>query len=142
MEYYYWILTSLCFFILEVIAPIAYFLWIAVASIAISIVVYLLDIGIIHQAILFSLLVPLITILGRIFCPINIHDHHVKNINNKLDQMIGKKFTTEEAIVKGRLQMKIGETIWLLKGPDLPAGTEVEVVDIDNNFLIVKPCQK
>ena len=40
-------------------------------------------------------------------------------------------------IVDGRGRLKVDDTVWLVEGPDLPAGTRVEVTGVDNTLLRV-----
>ena len=48
-------------------------------------------------------------------------------------------FTLDGAIVDGRGRLKIDDTVWLIAGPDLPAGTHVRVTGADNTLLRVEP---
>jgi len=40
-------------------------------------------------------------------------------------------------IVDGRGRLKVDDTMWLVEGPDLPAGTRVQVTGVDNTLLRV-----
>jgi hypothetical protein len=39
--------------------------------------------------------------------------------------------------VDGRGRLKVGDTVWLIEGPDLPVGTRVQVTSVDNTLLRV-----
>jgi membrane protein implicated in regulation of membrane protease activity len=48
-------------------------------------------------------------------------------LNRRGAQMIGKIATLGEPIKDGRGRIKLGDTLWRVSGPDLPAGTQVRV---------------
>jgi len=52
--------------------------------------------------------------------------------------MIGQRYVLVEAIVNGRGKARVGDGQWLVAGPDLPVGTEVEVVGVDGSLLKVR----
>lgn len=41
--------------------------------------------------------------------------------------MIGRTATLAEPIREGRGRIQLGDTLWRVSGPDLPAGTRVKV---------------
>jgi inner membrane protein len=48
-------------------------------------------------------------------------------------------FTLEGAIVDGRGRLKVDDTVWLVSGPDLPAGTHVRVIGAESTVLQIEP---
>jgi membrane protein implicated in regulation of membrane protease activity len=62
-------------------------------------------------------------------------------LNRRGDQLVGRTATLTEPITNGRGRVKIGDTMWRVSGPDLPAGTKVRVMaaaDLDLE-LVVEP---
>ena len=62
-------------------------------------------------------------------------------LNRRGDQLIGRTATLTEPITDGRGRVKIGDTMWRVSGPDLPAGAKVRVkaaTDMDLE-LVVEP---
>ena len=53
--------------------------------------------------------------------------------------MIGRRVLVAQAIVNGRGKVSVGDGEWLAEGPDLPIGSEVEVVSIRGTTLQVRP---
>ena len=49
-------------------------------------------------------------------------------LNRRADQLVGRTATLAEPISQGVGRISIGDTIWRVVGPDLPAGTRVRVV--------------
>ena len=54
-------------------------------------------------------------------------DSDMPLLNRRGEQMIGKVATLTEPIKDGRGRVRIGDTMWRVSGPDLPAGTQVRV---------------
>ena len=136
--YWYWLISGTILIILEALAPVAYFLWFGVSAMLIAFIVYLYPPSLLQQTILFGILSVVITYLGRKFIPIHIQNKHDQFINRKTSQLIGKTITLSEAISDGKTQVKVDETLWNVKGPNLPKGTQVKIVDVNNNHLIIE----
>jgi membrane protein implicated in regulation of membrane protease activity len=49
-------------------------------------------------------------------------------LNRRADQLVGRTATLAEPISQGVGRISIGDTIWRVTGPNLPAGTRVRVV--------------
>ncbi|HHV70888.1 MAG TPA: NfeD family protein, partial [Ochrobactrum intermedium] len=52
-------------------------------------------------------------------------------LNRRGEQLVGQRATLTEPIINGRGRIRINDTMWRVKGPDLPAGTEVRVIAFD-----------
>ena len=60
------------------------------------------------------------------------------DLNRRADQLIGRVLLLEEAIEAGRGKVRVGDTLWLAEGPDLPAGTRVKVTGVRRDALLVE----
>lgn len=49
------------------------------------------------------------------------------DLNRRPVQLVGRVAVVEEEIVCGRGTVRIGDTLWIVEGPDTPAGTKVRV---------------
>jgi len=58
-------------------------------------------------------------------------------LNKRGAQLVGQRFVLCDAIVNGRGKVKVGDGTWLAEGPDLPAGSEVEVTAVQGTTLKV-----
>lgn len=56
-------------------------------------------------------------------------------LNRRGEQLIGRTATLSEPIREGRGRIQLGDTLWRVSGPDLPAGTRVKVVRIGESDL-------
>ena len=60
------------------------------------------------------------------------------DLNRRADQLIGRVLLLEEAIEAGRGKVRVGDTLWLAEGADLPAGTRVRVTGVRRDALLVE----
>ena len=59
-------------------------------------------------------------------------------LNQRGASLIGRTADLIDPIHNGRGRVKIGDTIWMVSGPDLPAGSRVKVVASDGSNLKVE----
>jgi membrane protein implicated in regulation of membrane protease activity len=59
-------------------------------------------------------------------------------LNNRGASLVGRTTDLIEPLHNGRGRVKIGDTIWLVSGPDLPAGAKVRVVASNGSDLRVE----
>ena len=60
-------------------------------------------------------------------------------LNRRSEQLIGRTATLSEPIREGRGRIQLGDTLWLVSGPDLPTGTRVRVASVQGSELVVEP---
>lgn len=58
-------------------------------------------------------------------------------LNQRAQQLVGREFVLFEPIDNGRGRLKIGDALWTVEGPELPAGTQVRVTATDGLSLTV-----
>jgi inner membrane protein len=63
----------------------------------------------------------------------------VPSLVNSPERLIGASATVEEPITAGRGKIRLGDTVWLARGPDLSRGTVVTVTHVDGTVLEVAP---
>ena len=57
------------------------------------------------------------------------------NLNRRLHSLVGQTTTLMKPIVNGHGEVRIGDTIWRVTGPDLSEGTRVRVVAVDEQSM-------
>ena len=60
------------------------------------------------------------------------------DLNRRAEQLVGRVLLLEEAIEGGRGKVRVGDTLWLAEGADLPAGTRVKVTGVRRDALLVE----
>lgn len=63
-------------------------------------------------------------------------------LNAVNEQLVGQTLVLEEPIFAGRGRISLRGSLWLVRGPDLGAGTRVRVTGREGNYLKVVPDQE
>lgn len=60
-------------------------------------------------------------------------------LNRRGAEHIGQVVPLREAIVGGTGRISLDDTLWSVRGPDLPAGSRVRILSLDGNVFVVEP---
>jgi membrane protein implicated in regulation of membrane protease activity len=138
-----WIVLGVVLLVLEILVPGVFLLWIGIAAIltgALSLQLLWLDVwGWQVQVLVFLALSLVSAYIGtRIMGKSDGSDTDEPLLNRRAEQLVGRTATLEEAIVNGRGRIRLGDTLWRVSGPDLPAGARVCVKAAENGQLVVE----
>ena len=137
---YGWWLLALVLIGAELMLPGFFMLWIGIAAAAVGVVLM------VQPLLSFMVQMVLFTLLGLVSCFIywRFVRHAIDEpsdqprLNRRAEQHIGRRYVLETAIVNGQGKARVGDSLWLVEGPDLPVGTTVEVVAADGSTLKVQ----
>ena len=59
-------------------------------------------------------------------------------LNKRGTELIGRTGRLEEAITAGRGRIQMGDTVWTVEGPELPAGSRIRVTGVNGAVLTVE----
>lgn len=137
---YGWWVAALILIAAEMVLPGYFLLWIGVAAGILGVVTLIApSLPAIAQAVLFALLaLASCLVYWRYIRPLAEQRDDQPLLNRRGKKLVGERFVLIEPIVNGRGKVKVGDGQWLAEGPDLPAGTEVEVVAVDGTSLRVR----
>lgn len=142
MNHWAWLSIGVLFIIIELIAPGTMVMWLGIAAIALGLIVAITPISWELQIFLFSV----ISIGSILFWRARIKRHPQQSenpsLNKKSSQLVGTQHRLSKAIVDGRGNININDSLWVATGPNLPEGTKVEVTHIDGNRLVVKTAEE
>ncbi len=65
----------------------------------------------------------------------------IETVNTGAARFIGRTAILSTALQQGSGEIELGDSVWPVSGPDLPAGTEVTITGSDGVILIVRPKQ-
>jgi len=139
--HYLWWIFALLLIVGELMVPGYFLLWIGVAAAAMGVLLWLFPgLGLLAQAVLFAgLALAACLAYARWLRPrIERRAPEADRLNRRGEQMIGQRYELAEAIVHGRGKVRVGDGQWLASGPDLPAGSTVEVVAVEGTTLRVR----
>jgi len=140
LVYWHWWIFAVVLIILEILTPGAFFLWLSVAASIVGVILLIIpDISWELQLILFSLISVSAIALANFWFKRNPIKSTKPSLNQREDELIGKVFEVEQAIVNGSGRVKVGESTWKANGPNSKKGTLVRVIRVDGAELFVEP---
>lgn len=126
-----WMVLGCVLLALEIVVPGIFLLWIGIAALAVGAASLLLwDAGWWTwqvQVIIFLVLAVAFAYAGSKVMRPGKTTSDQPLLNQRGEQMVGRLATLAEPIVNGRGRIRIGDTLWRVKGPDLPVGAQVRV---------------
>lgn len=138
--HYGWWLLALVLVGAELMVPGFFMLWIGIAAAAVGLVLlFLPPLSFEMQAVLFAALAVISCFVYWKFVRRAIDEpSDLPLLNRRGEQLIGRRFVLETAIANGQGKARVGDSLWLVEGPELPAGATIEVVAVDGSTLQVR----
>ncbi|HEX3894752.1 MAG TPA: NfeD family protein [Rudaea sp.] len=138
--HYGWWLLALLLIGAEILAPGFFMLWIGVAAAVMGVVLLVLpDLSFPMQVVVFVVLSLASCFLYWKFIR---HARDARTdqplLNRRAEQYVGRRYVLDSAIVNGHGKARVGDSLWLVEGPELPAGSPIEVVSVDGTTLKVR----
>lgn len=136
---WWWVAAGLILSTLEIFAPGSFMLWVGIACMMTGVLTVVTGPGIEVQFMLFAVfavlnIVVLRTLLRRF--PIV---SAAPLLNRRGDQLVGQTLKLIEPIEDGTGRARVGDTAWLVRGPDMPNGKMVKVIGVEGAQLVVAP---
>ncbi len=139
IEFWYWLIAAVVMIVIEMILPAAYFLWMGISAFIVGLLIYAIpSMPLLIQVIIFGVLSVVTLVLYKRHQKLNPIVNDEPNLNRRGEQYVGRTFTLEEAIVNGVGKVKVDDSIWKVKGADMPAGMKVRVMSVDGTVFNVE----
>ena len=138
--HYGWWLLALVLVGVELLVPGYFMLWIGIAAAAMGLILtFLPSLSLLAEAVLFALLSLVSCFLYWKFVRGAIDEpSELPLLNRRAEQLIGRRYVLDTAIVNGQGKARVGDSHWLVEGPDLPSGATIEVIGVDGATLKVR----
>jgi membrane protein implicated in regulation of membrane protease activity len=134
-----WLIAAAIFFVLELVAPGAFMLWLGISAMLVGIIGFMVAWAWQYQLVAFAVFAIISIPLWRHFTRSTDETKDQPFLNRRADGFVGREFTLDKPIVGGNGTVRIDDTIWRLSGPDLAGGSRVKVVRADAALLVVEP---
>lgn len=135
-----WACLALVLIAAEVLAPGVFMLWLGIAAgVVFAVVLLVPGIPVTVQALGFIVLSFLTIVVYRRYFKGADEATDQPLLNRRAEQFVGKIFVLESAITNGSGRIKVGDALWTVIGPPLPAGARVRVESADSMTLAVVP---
>ncbi|KHD05021.1 hypothetical protein PN36_18435 [Candidatus Thiomargarita nelsonii] len=143
LSYWHWWMLAIALLILEFLAigtVGSFFLWPAIAAVAIGFLTLLFPMLTVEYQILILALVSVVSVvIGRAYLGKHPLSSDEPYLNLRGAELVGRTFPVSEAIVNGMGRIRVDDGSWRVEGPDCPVGTPVKVVGAGSVRLKVKP---
>lgn len=138
--FWHWWIFAGVLLILELSSPMFFFLWLGIAAAAVGLLLLVIpSMGIEMQLVLFGILSVVAVLTWRKYRETRPAPSDQPLLNQRGRQYTNRVFTLDHPIINGVGKVEVDDSTWRVKGPDLPAGTQVRVVGVDGVVFIVEP---
>jgi membrane protein implicated in regulation of membrane protease activity len=125
--------------VVEMLAPGYFLIFAALGALAVAAVGLVLPLDLAGQTLIFAIATTLLFAISFRHYRRLTASGTMPPLVNSPDRLIGALATVEEPLVAGRGKIRLGDTVWLARGPDLPSGAAVMVKRVDGTILEVAP---
>ena len=133
-----WIIIGLLLLALELTAPGQIFLWLGLSAIVVGLIGFAADLPWQADLIIFGVLSLVSVIAYRKYASGRTEASDRPFLNRRTSGLVGREFALHQAIDHGEGKIRVNDTLWRVRGPDLPQGTRVKVVGVDGALLLVE----
>ena len=139
--YIFWLSLGGLLLAAEMLGGNGYLLWSGVAAVVTGLLVWLVPFGWELQGVIFAVLTLIAAWLWWLWLSRRVRDQKPADasLNQRGQQLVGRRFILDNALVIGRGHMRVGDSSWPVSaGSDLPAGSKVEVIAVEGITLHIK----
>jgi membrane protein implicated in regulation of membrane protease activity len=134
-----WLIAGLILGIAEMIVPGVFLIWLGVAAVLTGLATLAFGLPIAAQFIVFALAALLSVYAGRRFLKDNPIETTDPLLNDRAARLIGQTVLVVDPIEGGEGRVKVGDGVWIARGPDTPPGARVRVTRAEGATLFVEP---
>lgn len=140
LSFWDWLALGTILLILEVFGTGGYLLWIGIAAAAVGVLSFVLpELPWTAQFLLFAVFAVLTAVYWWYRQRTAARPSDQPGLNMRGHELIGHSFVVQQAIVEGRGKIRVGDSVWIVVGPDTAVGSRVKVVSQDGTVLKVEP---
>jgi hypothetical protein len=133
-----WLAVALLLGGAELLAPGVFLLFAALASaVTAAILLAVPDLPLVGQLVSFALWSGVAVVVGRRWYQDHAPESEDALLNDRGARLLGEVVTVIEAIEHGRGRVRVGDSVWLARGPEAASGERMTVVAVDGAVLIV-----
>lgn len=133
-----WIIAGLILLALELVVPGGFLVWLGIAGVLTGLIVFFQPLDWPVQWVIFGTL-SLVSILVWVrYSRGRAASTDRPLLNQRAEQFIGRQAVLDRPIEGGFGRLALGDSIWRISGPDLPAGQKIRIVGADGAVLRVE----
>ncbi|MFA7588179.1 MAG: NfeD family protein [Novosphingobium sp.] len=133
-----WLALGLLLAAAEMAVPGVFLIWLAGAALITGLVTWVVPLGTPEQIVLFAALAIAAVFSGRRY----LRGHPIVSadplMNDRGARLVGEMVMVTQTIESGSGRVRLGDSEWLVRGPDAEAGTRMRVCGHDGAVLLVE----
>lgn len=133
-----WLILAAALFVLEIMLPGVFLLWFGVAAMVVGLIGLGVDLPLPAQFGTFVLASIVGLFTAKKWLGYGQAATDARNLNVRGNQYVGQTAVVADAIVDGRGKIKLGDSVWIVEGPDRAAGLRVKVTGSRGSHLVVE----
>ena len=133
-----WLALGLVLAIAEMAIPGVFLIWLAGAALITGVVTWLVPIGMPLQIVMFAVLAIVSVFAGKRYLRDNPIEAADPMMNDRGARLVGENVLVTHVIEGGSGRVKLGDSEWLVHGPDAEPGTRMRVTGHDGAVLLVE----
>jgi len=139
MTYWTWLVAGLVMLAIELLAPMAFFLWLGVSAFVTGLVVLLIpELAWQSQLLIFSVLSVSGIVISRRYLVRRQTHSEAPDLNQRAQQYVGRIVVLSEPIRQGMGKVVVDDSRWQVTGPRLEKGTEVRITHVRGSVFTVE----
>jgi membrane protein implicated in regulation of membrane protease activity len=139
LEWWHWMVLAVILAAAETLLPGAVAIWFAASAAFIGLLLIFIPIPWQLQLIGFAVLGVVAMLAYLNYRKKNPDKDEQPNLNQRGVQYVGSELVLVEAIEQGQGRARLGDGVWKVEGPELPAGARVRVTGVRGAILTVVP---
>jgi inner membrane protein len=133
-----WLALGLLLAVAEMVIPGVFLIWLSGAAILTGILAFVLPIGVPLQIVIFAVASIGAVFTGRSYIRNNPVEEADPLMNRRGLRMVGEIVRVSQPIVDGHGKVHLGDSEWLVRGPDAAEGARMRIVGSDGAVLLVE----
>jgi hypothetical protein len=138
LQWWHWWIIAAVLAVAETLLPGAVAIWFAAAAAVVGALLLVVPVPWPLQLVLFGALGAAAVFMWRRYDDGHPDVSSLPHLNQRAAQYVGQVCVLTEAIAMGYGKARVGDGVWKVRGPDLPAGAHVKVVAADGALLVVE----
>jgi membrane protein implicated in regulation of membrane protease activity len=133
-----WLALGLLLAVAEMVIPGVFLIWLSGAAILTGILAFVLPIGLPLQIVIFAVASIGAVFTGRSYIRNNPVEEADPLMNRRGARMVGEIVRVSQPIVDGHGKVHLGDSEWLVRGPDAAEGARMRITGSDGAVLLVE----
>lgn len=138
-HYWIWLILGLLLALLEMLVPGVYLIWLAAAALVIAAITFVSGPPLAIQVIAFVSLALVFAFSAKRW----LRDRPIEStdplLNNRGGRLVGETALVTAAIESGSGRVRVGDSEWIARGPDVAVGERVRIAGSNGAELLVEP---